>query len=71
MDDGCPVAPDVRAHVDDTLAAAGVTNVRSIPYDAHIASRSTITLGQLRPATVEAYTHVAAAATQVLNTHVD
>lgn len=71
MDDGRPVAPDVRAYVDDTLAAAGVTNVHSIPYDPHIANRSTITLGQLRPATVEAYTHAAAAVTHLLNTHVN
>jgi MinD-like ATPase involved in chromosome partitioning or flagellar assembly len=67
MDDGRPVSPDVRAYVDDTLKAAGVTNVHSIPYDPHIASRSTITLEQLRPATVEAYTHAAAAVTHSLN----
>lgn len=61
IDDGRTVAPDVRAYVTDALEAAGIREVINIPYDPHIAQRSTITLDRLRVATVDAYTRAGAA----------
>ncbi len=61
IDDGRPVAPDVRAYVADALASAGIRQVVNIPYDPHIAERSTITLDRLRKPTIDAYTHAGAA----------
>lgn len=61
IDDGRPVAPDVRAYVTDALEAAGIRQAISIPYDPHIAQRSTITLDRLRVTTVDAYTRAGAA----------
>lgn len=60
IDDGRTVAPDVRAYVTDALEAAGIRQVVNIPYDPHIAQRSTITLDRLRVATVDAYTRAGA-----------
>lgn len=61
IDDGRPVAPEVHAYVSEGLAAAGISQIISIPYDPHIAQRSTISLDRLRRATVDAYTHAGAA----------
>lgn len=61
IDDGRPVAPEVRAYVTEALEAAGIRQVIGIPYDPHIAQRSTITLDRLRVATVDAYTRAGAA----------
>jgi MinD-like ATPase involved in chromosome partitioning or flagellar assembly len=71
IDDGRPASAEVRSYVDDALASAGLCDVHRIPYDPHIAERSTITLGKLRPATVEAYTYAAAAVTHRLNSLVN
>lgn len=63
IDDGRRVTPAVRSHVTDALESAGITRVIDIPYDPHIAARSTISLERLRPATLAAYTRVAATVT--------
>lgn len=55
--------------VDDSLTSTHVGEVIDVPWDAHIAQRSTITLNNLRPATVQAYTRAAAAIVHQLNGH--
>lgn len=56
-----------RTLVTDSLAATAVADVVEIPWDPHIAQRSTITFDRLRPATVQAYTRAAAAIVHQLN----
>lgn len=64
LTDGRPEHPQVMERLDRILAAAGVAQVFSVPYDAHIAERGQLTLGRLDPAT---YRVLAAAAATIVS----
>lgn len=63
LTDGRPENHAVRQEVERLLSQAGVAALHEIPYDAHIAERGQLTLGNLNPATRDAF--VAAAASVV------
>ncbi len=67
VNDGRQGGQEVSTLITDSLAAAKLHQVFDIPWDNHIAQRSTITLSNLAPATVQAYTRVAAAIVHQLN----
>lgn len=60
MDDGRPQTQDMDAAVRQELEAAGVRTFHRLPYDAHIAGRGEITLGQVNEGAREALTLLAA-----------
>ena len=60
LTDGRPVHPQVMERIDRVIARAGVANVFSVPYDAHIAERGELSLGSLAPATYRVFASAAA-----------
>jgi MinD-like ATPase involved in chromosome partitioning or flagellar assembly len=68
--DGRPENAAVSAEVERIITAAGVGTLCDLPYDPHIAERGQITLAKLAPTTIAAFTHLANAVIQSLNTTV-
>ena len=66
--DGRPENANIVDKVEQVLAEAGVSEVHTIPYDAHIAERGEITLDNLKSATRDAFTAAAAAVIRSLQT---
>jgi len=70
LTDGRPENDAVRQEVARLLDRAGVSAVHEIPYDSHIAERGQITLGNLNPATRDAFTAAAASVVRSLQSAV-
>ncbi|MBB5643666.1 MinD/ParA family ATP-binding protein [Cryobacterium roopkundense] len=70
LTDGRPENDAVRQEVERLLKDAGVSALHEIPYDAHIAERGQITLGNLNPATRDAFTSAAASVVRSLQSAV-
>lgn len=70
LTDGRPENDAVRQEVERLLDRTGVSAVHEIPYDSHIAERGQITLGNLNPATRDAFTAAAASVVRSLQTAV-
>lgn len=67
MHDGRIEDPEVRSYADQLVETAGVGSVVHVPFDPHIAQRTTLSFGQLQPATTTAITHLTAAIVSQLN----
>lgn len=67
MHDSRPEDADVVAYGDQLIDNAGIQHVFHVPFDPHIADRTTLTLEKLRPATTDAITLLTAAIVQQLN----
>lgn len=67
MHDGRTEDPEVRAYADQLVETAGVGGVMHVPFDPHIAQRTTLSLGGLKPATTVAITQLTAAIVSQLN----
>lgn len=70
LTDGRPENDAVRQEVERLLDQAGVSALHEIPYDSHIAERGQITLGNLNPATRDAFTAAAASVVRSLQSAV-
>ena len=67
--DGRPETEAINAEVARIMTAAGAAAVCDLPYDPHIAERGQLTLGNLRPATRTALTHIAATVVRAVTDH--
>lgn len=67
--DGRPESEAINAEVARVLTAAGAAAICDLPYDAHIAERGQVTLGNLNTNTRTALTHIAATVVGALNEH--
>jgi MinD-like ATPase involved in chromosome partitioning or flagellar assembly len=67
--DGRPESDAINAEVARVMTAAGAAAICDLPYDAHIAERGQVTLGNLDAATKEALTRIAATVVGALNDH--
>lgn len=70
MHDGRPEDRDVIAYGDQLIDNAGIQHVFHVPFDPHIADRTTLTFSRLAPATTDAITLLTAAIVQQLNQNV-
>lgn len=70
MHDGRPEDRDVIAYGDQLIENAGIQHVFHVPFDPHIADRTTLTFSRLAPATIDAITLLTAAIVQQLNQNV-
>ena len=70
MHDGRPEDRDVIAYGDQLINNAGIQHVFHVPFDPHIADRTTLTFSKLTPATIDAITLLTAAIVQQLNQNV-
>lgn len=70
MHDSRPEDHDVIAYGDQLISNAGIQHVFHVPFDPHIADRTTLTLSRLAPATTDAITLLTAAIVQQLNQNV-
>lgn len=70
MHDGRPEDRDVIAYGDQLIDNAGIQHVFHVPFDPHIADRTTLTFSRLAPATIDAITLLTAAIVQQLNQNV-
>ncbi|MFC4245064.1 MinD/ParA family protein [Gryllotalpicola reticulitermitis] len=68
--DGRHEDPTIAAEVEQVLAREGIRSLHTIPFDPHIAERVQITLGQLAPATREAFITAAASVVRSLQASV-
>lgn len=66
--DGRPEDSEVSAYADELIEKAGIRAVYHVPMDRHIAERTTLTYGQLAPATTDAITLLTAGVVDHLNT---
>lgn len=60
MHDGRAEDTEVRAYADQLVETAGVAAVMHVPFDPHIAERTTLSFGRLKPATTAAITQLTA-----------
>jgi MinD-like ATPase involved in chromosome partitioning or flagellar assembly len=67
--DGRPESEAINAEVARVLTAAGAAAICDLPYDAHIAERGQVTLGNLNTNTRTALTHIASTVVGALNEH--
>lgn len=67
MHDGRAEDPEVRGYADQLVETADVAAVLHVPFDPHIAQRTTLSFDQLKPATKHAITQLAAAIVSQLN----
>lgn len=67
MHDGRTEDPEVRSYADQLVETAGVGAVVHVPFDPHIAQRTTLSFGQLKPATTAAITQLTAVIVSQLN----
>ncbi len=67
MHDGRAEDPEVRSYADQLVETAGVGGVVHVPFDPHIAQRTTLSFGELKPATTAAITQLTAAIVAQLN----
>lgn len=67
MHDGRTEDAEVRAYADQLVETAGVGGVVHVPFDPHIAERTTLSFAQLKPATTAAITQLTAAIVSQLN----
>lgn len=65
--DGRPEDAEVSAYVDELIEQAGIRAVYEVPVDRHIAERTTLSYGQLAPATTDAITRLTAGIVDQLN----
>ncbi len=70
MHDGRPEDREVIAYGDQLIDNAGIQHVFHVPFDPHIADRTTLTFSRLAPATTDAITLLTAAIVQQLNQNV-
>lgn len=70
LTDGRPENHQVVERVDRIIQGAGLAQVHTIPYDAHIAERGPITLGNLNPQTYSAFAAAAAGVIRALQSNV-
>lgn len=70
LTDGRPENRQVVERVDRIIQGAGLAQVYEIPYDAHIAERGPITLGNLHPQTYSAFAAAAAGVVRTLQSTV-
>lgn len=68
MHDGRPENREISAYADELITAAGVWHVVHVPYDPHIAERTTLSYESLHPATAAAVTFITEAIVTHLNT---
>lgn len=66
--DGRPEDREVSAYADELIGQAGIRAVYHVPVDRHIAERTTLSYGQLAPATTDAITRLTAGIVAQLNT---
>jgi MinD-like ATPase involved in chromosome partitioning or flagellar assembly len=66
LSDGRPENPHVVARVDQIIAGSGVEQVFAIPFDAHIAERGQLSLGNVTDQTRSSLTAAAAGAIRAL-----
>ncbi len=67
MHDGRPEDPEVRAYAEQLITSAGISAVYEVPYDAHIAGRSTLSYSDLSAPTQKAITMLTAGIVGQLN----
>lgn len=67
MHDGRTEDPEVRSYADQLVETAGVGAVVHVPFDPHIAQRTTLSFGHLKPATTAAITQLTAVIVSQLN----
>lgn len=67
MHDGRTEDAEVRAYADQLVETAGIGAVMHVPFDPHIAERTTLSFGRLQPATTAAITQLTAAIVSQLN----
>lgn len=67
MHDGRPEDAEVSAYAAELIETAGIRAVYHVPFDRHIAERSTLAYGQLAPATTTAITQLTAGIVTQLN----